>query len=1423
MNKYYGHNVQVRVGENSIDPSGPSPKIVRAWTNSFDLRTNVNAEITDSSGNVYSRDLKTGATEAEVYFKDELSEAEISWAELQVAHGTLKKAKLIKHPLDTGKNWARTVHPYDIFKSSGDVNSANPNSYSTPIPIWKGLELYRPSNDNTHYAEGEQKLKQDFCVYFDKDTRKQTLGSLLMVDDKLIDSQIGNEGVDQRVGTSFDTVNNQVNIEGSKYGIKEENGQWAGNVNLTLEQYQKLRLLDPGTVFEATLSSTLRTGNFLFADDKFELTEEERTEVDGLVLLIQEAKKELEKIIAEFDRENFDQEWDQTEADLLQARDASCPADPDDPDEQALCDLRAEAESEQSSLNDELDLHIEQVQAQQEVIGALEKRYFEILQRAGLRPSFPRTLWRSQGLSYYDEFNTYDPFLSTPNGSVVDENGNVDGSSVSPDAQVEEGIWPKALAYSDFPSHEATSAGGADTAKQYKIYEFNITDVVHAHYQLGGGWMRFAGYNYGVFPFPHGGGVPFWQMVDRSLNFKMPVWNDEGFVIQLHDEIPVLERRGEYGPLCVNGGVGVSAKCVSYSQPISGQRTDVNFTDLNSFKVADFIVAPYEGYWDHIEDLLGYLPGGLSINTGAEFGGFEPQATYEQDGSIWANYDQSLREQYNTDWTGSFNYDDPDDPAFNYVLGNLNSFYNELTWDIFFLQPNMMHDAYIVPTEEAIILDSPFEKPDPPRNLGINEIPSPPTNLKELFRPDRPQSLDVKGSNTVPPPQPRNVQLTKENLEVEVLNLSNQNIECNSSLDLSNIEVKLADRLLSSSEYSVSVSPPTEQWNSTNGSNAVSVTFATNLEKPSPPTLTSITYLPNKPYAPRSLREELKKPDRPRNLERNVFLLPEEYAIAPTDSIYPATSTIGTVSNVVASTRTVDLVSDSSWSNHPFILKCCYNRSMALFKKDNLPQTKYRLQVSGDNSFGSAGIGHYSLINYIWAYVAGGHAPESLLEGGRDRTYSRYDPQVLADGGYKWTDIVTTEAGYGVNVFAEARNPFQTPVTATIEDAVWTKTWWNGSSPESWVLQNYYAPPKTFQDNAGSIWNDVIKGPKLLNVPSGARYLNDYYGTYYPNEEYFEEEVDDILVTPNNSYLIIEGEIWGRGANNHSQFGFTSTDDIYYTWKKLTLNTQEPITDMSGYKDFILYVDSLGDLYGSGKYSDGQISNGVINQGVSKVCSAYTGYTYILKTDGTVHFTKSDLNSWEQIATNVVDISCGFGFALLLKDDEKVYSHGDNHSGQRGLGHFDEVSEVTYTGLDNIHSIATGDYHCVVLDKYGSVFIWGSNSHGQIDNGSIFNNNSATPRLRIERTYSFGNYSNTNSMERGPKCVAIMAGGNSTFYVNEELSRGSSAGTFTLWGMGSNYYGQMGINLPLSYYLYTNETSYQPLWNGPILIQTIYL
>jgi hypothetical protein len=64
-----------------------------------------------------------------------------------------------------------------------------------------------------------------------------------------------------------------------------------------------------------------------------------------------------------------------------------------------------------------------------------------------------------------------------------------------------------------------------------------------------------------------------------------------------------------------------------------------------------------------------------------------------------------------------------------------------------------------------------------------------------------------------------------------------------------------------------------------------------------------------------------------------------------------------------------------------------------------------------------------------------------------------------------------------------------------------------------------------------------------------------------------------------------------------------------------------------------------------------------------------------------------------------------------------------------------------------------------------------------------------------------------------------MTGRSNTFYVTEDIARGDSRGTFRLWGMGSNLYGEFTKNLVQT--SVNGVTTYQNVIPGPVEIQEI--
>lgn len=79
-------------------------------------------------------------------------------------------------------------------------------------------------------------------------------------------------------------------------------------------------------------------------------------------------------------------------------------------------------------------------------------------------------------------------------------------------------------------------------------------------------------------------------------------------------------------------------------------------------------------------------------------------------------------------------------------------------------------------------------------------------------------------------------------------------------------------------------------------------------------------------------------------------------------------------------------------------------------------------------------------------------------------------------------------------------------------------------------------------------------------------------------------------------------------------------------------------------------------------------------------------------------------------------VKYGKDFSLILYDT-KVYSRGINNYGVLGVGNTKNKGPLYKIDLINIKEIGCGDNHCVALDYFGNVYIWGYNYIG--DNSDI--------------------------------------------------------------------------------------------------------
>ena len=93
---------------------------------------------------------------------------------------------------------------------------------------------------------------------------------------------------------------------------------------------------------------------------------------------------------------------------------------------------------------------------------------------------------------------------------------------------------------------------------------------------------------------------------------------------------------------------------------------------------------------------------------------------------------------------------------------------------------------------------------------------------------------------------------------------------------------------------------------------------------------------------------------------------------------------------------------------------------------------------------------------------------------------------------------------------------------------------------------------------------------------------------------------------------------------------------------------------------------------------------------------------------------------------NAIAVSGGDRFTAALKADGTVWTWGWNGFGQLGDGtHTDRSSPVQVPGLSNVISVAARDYHVLVIKSDNTVWAWGSGGNGELGNNTYAD--SSTP------------------------------------------------------------------------------------------------
>ena len=311
--------------------------------------------------------------------------------------------------------------------------------------------------------------------------------------------------------------------------------------------------------------------------------------------------------------------------------------------------------------------------------------------------------------------------------------------------------------------------------------------------------------------------------------------------------------------------------------------------------------------------------------------------------------------------------------------------------------------------------------------------------------------------------------------------------------------------------------------------------------------------------------------------------------------------------------------------------------------------------------------------------------------------------------------------------------------------------------------------------------NRIISNPSNSSKFNGIIKLNKSMKMIEQNEIKIDYKNSDISISSGNNFsafVLQNNQLYSFGKNNKGQLGVGDIID------KLS-PTFVSETDVSGVisvscgNEHTLALTVDNKVFSFGENENGQLGINSFNDKISP--------TYIQDSNGNT-------------INNVISISSGYSFSLILNKFGKIFSTGDNTYGQLGNGnggpgmkqnHFNDIKysidgvnsanlNKIYNG-SNVRAIATGDYHMLVLLENGTVFSSGRNNYGQLGIGSTNDVSELTPVMS-----DLNSYYDSSGLSIDNYADSIYAGGNSSAIL---LNSGR------VLFFGDNQYGQLGYSL----------------------------
>ncbi|MCL2140523.1 MAG: hypothetical protein FWH42_02425 [Dehalococcoidia bacterium] len=249
-----------------------------------------------------------------------------------------------------------------------------------------------------------------------------------------------------------------------------------------------------------------------------------------------------------------------------------------------------------------------------------------------------------------------------------------------------------------------------------------------------------------------------------------------------------------------------------------------------------------------------------------------------------------------------------------------------------------------------------------------------------------------------------------------------------------------------------------------------------------------------------------------------------------------------------------------------------------------------------------------------------------------------------------------------------------------------------------------------------------------------------------------------ISTTYNHSIALkSDGTVWAWGYNNYGQLGNDSTTNSSTPVQVKGVGGIGNLTNITAIVaggSHSLALKNDGIVYAWGYNGDGELGNNSTTDSSTPVqvssltnISSISGkgsHSLALKSDGTVWAwgwndygqlgdgTTTQRNIPVQVKgvggignlTNITAIAAGNSHSLALKSDDTVYAWGSNSRGQLGDGTTTQRNTpVQVSSLTNISSISAGNGHSLALKSDGTVWAWGQNIYGQLGDGTTTDRN----------------------------------------------------------------------------------------------------